>query len=194
MKKSIIVVTSEHYSGKTTFTKIARERYDDDCQVYQGRAFLEDLLNKKGIPITRESVRNEGQRTIEDGVINNVPGILSLDFMSKIDSSFSRFHIIDSVYHPIQIPQWKTFANNRGYFIYVVAIQCDAEQRLFNARIRHESFSEQDLAEVDALERTNIPNGQRIDVCMEMADIEIFNNSTLEHFVSNIKKFFTSIE
>lgn len=191
MKKTILVLVAEHYSGKTTFSEIAQKLYPDDCSVYQARSIIEKSLKSQSIEITRKNIRDEGQRLSK---ILNEEGCdsLSASIMEQIKSSSRNLHIIDSVYHPHKIINWRKWCEQRNYQIIELAITISFEKRLLLAQKRHSDFSVEDLLNTDMLERTNDPQGQQIDECIIMATEKISNDSDYDEYISLITEFLKS--
>lgn len=188
MKKSIVVLTAEHYSGKTTFTEIAQKIYPNECQIHQARPVIEESLRFQNIEINRKNIRDQSQRLLEISTEEGYDSI-SVSFMEKIDSSDRNLHVIDSVYHPCQIRNWRKWCIQKKYQVIEVAIIASFEKRLFLAQKRHKDFSKEDLCLVDELERTGKINGQQVDECITMATSKIFNNSSYDQYVRDIEIF-----
>jgi hypothetical protein len=145
-------------------------------------------LKSQNIEITRKNIRDEGRRLSK---ILNEEGYdtLSASFVEQIKSDNRNLHIIDSVYHPHKIINWRKWCEQRNYQIIEIAITISFEKRLLLAQKKQSNFSVEDLQNIDMLERTNDPQGQQIDECIMMATEKISNDSDYNEYVSRITEF-----
>ncbi|HEK86275.1 MAG: AAA family ATPase [Candidatus Saccharicenans sp.] len=87
--------------------------------------------------------------------------------------------IIDSIRHPKEVE----YLRSLGHFV-LIAVDAPIEIRFERVQKRGRNESALTLKEFrkkEELERKGQPNGQQLDACLELADITIINDSTLEN-------------
>ncbi len=190
MKKTIVLITAKHHSGKSFFATEIQRLLKGKAEVHTGRKMIEESLEKQNLEITRQSVRDEGARLSNIHTVSGF-GVVIDAMMEKIEQSSVEVHLIVAVYYPKAIASWKKFAEDTGYSISIVALNTSDEIRLAIARAKtgNPDFSLEDLAIVDALENTGDPNRQQLDVCLAQADTVVENTSTSEAFILAIDDF-----
>jgi len=182
----IIGVTGRIAAGKETLTDFLRKKgfiYIETSKV------LAEELEKRGLEITRANMQDLGDEIREK---HGAGGVMKL-LLEKTEAG--KNYIIDSLRNPGEA---EFLRNNVPDFILIAV---DAQQKLRFERILKrakpsdpktwEEFLKIDNR--DFFDETN-PMGQRVKLCMEIADFKITNDGDLKKSMKEIKEIWEEIK
>lgn len=194
----LIVLTSDHYTGKTFLSQIMGillEEYGFGYSVHVAREIIDQMLRDSGLGITRENIVNYGQLASDHSILTGRPGFIAQNGMNNILKALEakqthHVHLVESVYHPHDVVFWRKFGLDNGLQTEVLTIDCPHEIRVQNASRRHPSLSlkeiEEEIARVDRAERTGVPGHQQLDECIRMADYAVANDGDPSSLKENV--------
>lgn len=162
-----------------------------------GKGEVAQFFTKKGYAyfslsdLIREDLIKKGKETSRDNLIhmgNRLREKFGADILAKLVMKKIRGKaIIDSIRNPEEVQ----YLRKRKDFI-LLAVDAPVELRYERAKKRGRAESASTLQEFmakEAEEMTDQAKGQQLQKCMELADIKIVNDSTLENLYQKLEKW-----
>jgi dephospho-CoA kinase len=170
----IIGLTGKNGSGKTEICKYLESK---GFKYYSLSDILREELTKRGQEITRENLIKLGNELRE----KFGAGILAVKLLEKIGKGN---YCIDSIRNPKEIEE---FRKRKDFFLVGVEASIELRYQRIQKRQREEDkISFEEFKRLEELENSNSDFGQQIDKCMEMADIIINNDGTIEELYEKV--------
>lgn len=154
---------------------------------FQGKGFARFSLSD----LIREELESDGSAPTRDNLIkkgNSLrqaygPDVLARRVMAKVKGKA----VIDSIRNPEEV----RFLKKQKNFV-LLAINAPAELRFSRVKKRGRMESASTLEEFlakEAEERTRDKKGQRLHLCLKMADWTVVNDGSLDSFYAKLEKF-----
>ncbi|MFP4403327.1 MAG: AAA family ATPase [Nanoarchaeota archaeon] len=174
--RKIFGLTGLNASGKSTLGKHLENKGFAFISLSD---FLRKELDNKNIEKTRDNLINIGNE-LRNKHGSGVLGLKAREYINSLDNNF----VIDSIRNPSEILELQKLENFKLIFV-----KSDPKVRYDRAikRNRNENFStfEEFLAK-EKLEMSDNKNSQQLHKCIEMANITIENNETIDKFIEKI--------
>ncbi len=177
MKKTarLIGLTGTNASGKGEVARFFKKK---GYAYFSLSDLLREELMKKGKEASRDNLIHIGNRLREKFRAD----VLAVRVMKRIKGKA----VIDSIRNPEEI----RYLRRQKDFI-LLAVDAAVELRYARAKKRGRVESASTLQEFmakEAEEMSYLPTGQQLQKCMQMADITIINDSTLENLYLKLEK------
>jgi len=208
MKKTIILITGKHYSGKgyvcnlfrSYLDKLSISHHTDSAREIIGE-FIKDIQNsplgsKYPLEENSHTIRAVGQlMTITKEKESGLP-LITARKIAKIKANQKDVSIVDSIWHPHLVSNWKNLSPE--FNVIILAITASDEER-YQGFLERDSSSEpiektpEFFHARDAQEdQPNMALAPCVTKCIEMADITIVNSRKVD-MVSIVEKELSSI-
>ncbi len=182
MVKKVICIVGQLGSGKGT---AARFFANQGYRFYSLRDRLREEMEKSGIELTRENMQNTGDN-LREQFGNAVFAIKTDELMC--DDGENRY-VIESFRNPGEVEYFKT-----KYHAKVIGIVADPKKRFAFMKKRGrmgDPKTWEDFLKVDARDKGigQAVNGQQTVACLNLADVIIENNGTIEELWTSLTDF-----
>ena len=165
----LIGLTGTNGSGKGEAAEYFQKKGFAYFSLYD---LIREELHKGGVEVTRDNLIQKGNQLRE----KHGPDILARRVIEQVKGKA----VIDSIRNPFEVE----FLRNQSEFI-LLAIDAPVELRYERAKRRGREESASTLEEFiqkEKEEMTGSEKGQQLLSCIEMADLVIINDGTLEDF------------
>lgn len=186
MPGKVIAVVGPIASGKGALIDLLKKKG------YQPLS-LSDVVREKahewGLPLTRESLQDVGDKLRR----SFGPSILAELATQEIKKHPGKKFVIDSVRNPAEAAYLK-----KAFGAFVIGITASSDKRFQLMQKRGREWDPKTREEFDRLEERDrgvgqASFGQQVEKCLQMADLVIDNNGTLEEFNTNLGYFLGKI-
>ncbi|MCF6171567.1 MAG: AAA family ATPase [Bacteroidales bacterium] len=176
----IIGITGTLGAGKGTIVEYLIK--NKGFKHYSVRQFLIKEIEKRGLPVNRDSmtsIANELRAA-------NTPYYIVAELYKQALKSGK-----DAVIESIRTPGEVEFLQQQGNFI-LIAVDAEPKNRFNRIKIRKSATDQIDFATFLTNERremtTEDPNKQNLQKCIQMADITLLNDGTIDELVQQLEK------
>lgn len=184
--KKVIAVVGPIASGKTTVANILADKYEFSC--YRLNQALYDEVDRRGLDRTERVVL---QDVADDMRAKDGPAVLAKIITETIKKEDGENYVIESIRNHNEVLEIK---KSFGEEVTVISVDTPIEIRYKRAVERKGQYKEQELtfeefkrnSERD-LGEGNAENEQNVKKCMELADIEISNEGTIDELDEKIE-------
>ncbi len=185
----VVGLTGTIGSGKEIVREII-EKNTNSYSVVLSSLLKEDTLKKQGIMITREIRQNLGNE-LRKQYGNDILAKIAVSFMQKNKD----FLVIDGIRNPGEVDFLKT---KFGVDFKLVAVDAPQQVRYERISQRKREGDPQTLEEFVKLDerdqgKEESDYGQQVRKCIEMADITIQNDGSLEDLERKVKEHLSTI-
>lgn len=175
----IIGITGTLGAGKGTIVEYLVE--NKGFNHYSVRQYLIEVIEKKGLPVNRDSMTNVANELRAANTPYYIVGELY-----KQAAEQGKNAVIESIRTPGEIE----FLQQQGDFK-LIAVDADPEIRYDRIKIRKSSTDHIDFETFLSNEKremtTTDPNKQNLNKCIEMADIIITNDGTMDEMLDQLQ-------
>lgn len=186
MTRKVIAVVGPIASGKGALINLLKEKGYQDLS-------LSDVVREKahewGLPLTRKNLQDVGDKLRR----SFGPSLLAELATQEIKKYPEKKYVIDSVRNSAEVAYLK-----KEFGAFVIGITASADKRFQLMQIRGREWDPKTREEFDKLEERDRgvgqeSFGQQVERCLQMADIVVDNNGTLEEFETNLGYFLGQI-
>lgn len=183
----IIGLVGQMASGKGEFVRILQGKGFEYITL---SSMVREEARKRGIPEEREKLMEVGNSMREA----YGAGVLAKKAMEKIMASGHENWVVDGIRNPAEIVELRN-----GKKVYIVGVHASRDLLIERIMSRGRGGDANERLEIlHKIEREwgkgEPPEGQQVGKCMEMVDMEIENEGTLEEFENKIISYFNSIK
>lgn len=175
-KARLIGLTGTNGSGKG---EVASFFVRKDYAYFSLSDIIRDELRNRGQEITRDNLIKMGNTMREE----LTPDILARKIMKKVKGKA----VIDSIRNPKEVEYLR---KQEGFLLLAIDAFPEIRYERVKKRGREESvLTLQEFMAKEAEEMSTEEKGQQLQVCMNMADFTIQNNTTLQQLHKKLEKF-----
>ena len=170
-----------------------------------GKGVIADFLKSKGFTyfslsdIVREEARNRGLANYTTKQLQDIGNELRLKFgnsvladriIEKISKSNNLLFVIDGIRNPAEVMSFKKAFNENFILISITASREKRFQFMLSRNRPSDPKTWEEFLKIDErdLGKDESPHGQQVKKCMQMADITIENNSTIQVLTQKLIK------
>ena len=176
----IIGITGTLGAGKGTIVEYLTE--NRDFQHYSVRQFLIEEIEKRGLPINRDSMTNVANELRAANTPYYIVGELYKQAMSSGKNA-----VIESIRTPGEVE----FLQQQGSFI-LIAVDADSKLRFDRIKKRKSATDQIDYATFLSNEKREMttadPNKQNLQKCIKMADFILNNNGSIGELIEKLEE------
>lgn len=186
MTRKVIAVVGPIASGKGALIDLLKKKG------YQALS-LSDVVREKahewGFPLTRENLQDVGDKLRH----SFGPSLLAELATQEIRKHPEEKYVVDSVRNPAEVAYLK-----KEFGAFVIGITASVDKRFQLMQQRGREWDPKTREEFDRLEERDRgvrqeSFGQQVEKCLQMADLVVDNNGTLEEFNTNLGYFLGKI-
>lgn len=176
--RRLVGLTGTNGAGKS---EVAKYFIKKGYKYFSLSDLLREELRKRGQEITRDNlIRLGNELRLRSGA--DILARMVMERIRKIDGPV----VIDSIRNPAEI----SYLRQQGNFL-LIAVDAPVEIRYARVKGRGRNESAQSLEEFIAKEREEMSEAseaQQLQKCLEMADINIWNDGPLEELYAQLEK------
>ncbi|RLD41868.1 MAG: hypothetical protein DRI89_08670 [Bacteroidetes bacterium] len=176
----IIGITGTLGAGKGTIVEYLTE--NKGFQHYSVRQFLIEEIEKRGLPVNRDSMTNIANELRAANTPYYIVGELY-----KQALAFGKNAVIESIRTPGEVE----FLQQQGDFI-LIAVDADPKLRFERIKLRKSATDQIDFETFLSNEKREMttadPNKQNLQKCIQMADIALQNGGTIDELIQQLEE------
>jgi len=172
----IIGLTGKSGSGKTEVCNYLKLK---GFKCYSLSDILREELKSRGQKISKENLINLGNQLRE----KFGSGILAKRVIEKMNDEDL---VIDSIRNPSEI---KEFRKKKDFILLGITAPLEVRYKRFQSKKKEDELSFEEFKRLEKTENSDLPSNQQLNKCLEMADVIIENEGTIEELHEKLDNF-----